>query len=99
MGTKPTSDLEANSGRKYKHCCLRAADAADFRWRQIRAAEGRLVPELLELSVKECGQELVAAALEEFFLWDGAATTSIVMSEAISPASQGQTTAGHEVSG
>lgn len=59
------------SGRKYKHCCLKADDAADFRWRQIRAAEGRLVPELLELSLKECGPELVGAALEEFFLGDG----------------------------
>ena len=59
------------SGRKYKHCCLKANDAAELRWRQIRAAEGRLVPELLELSLKECGPELLGAALEEFFLWDG----------------------------
>jgi hypothetical protein len=58
------------SGRKYKHCCLKANDAADFRWRQIRSAEGRLVPELLELSLKECGPELAGAALEEFFVWD-----------------------------
>ena len=59
------------SGRKYKHCCLKAQDQADFLWRQMRAAEGRLVPELLELSVKECGPGLAGAALEEFFLWDG----------------------------
>ena len=59
------------SGRKYKHCCLKANDAADFRWRQMRAVEGRLVPELLELSLKEWGPELVGAALEEFFVWQG----------------------------
>ena len=59
------------SGQKYKHCCLKTMDAADFRWRQIRAAEGRLVPELLEFALKECGPELIGAALQEFFLWDG----------------------------
>src|SRR2546425_1172652 len=32
------------SGRKYKHCCLKANDAADFRWRQIRSAGERLSP-------------------------------------------------------
>jgi hypothetical protein len=58
------------SGRKFKHCCLRASDAADFLWRQARAAEGRLVPELLGLA-KEFGAQFVAAGLEEFFLWDG----------------------------
>jgi len=58
------------SGRKYKHCCLRANDTSDFLWRQARAAEGRLVPELLQLA-KEFGPQFVAAALEEFFLWDG----------------------------
>lgn len=58
------------SGRKYKHCCLRANDASAFLWRQARAAEGRLVPELLQLA-KEFGPQFVAAALEEFFLWDG----------------------------
>jgi hypothetical protein len=59
------------SGRKYKHCCLNATEAADFRRRQLRAAEGRLVPELLELSLNECGTGPVDAALEEFFLWNG----------------------------
>ena len=59
------------SGRKYKHCCLKAQEQTDFRWRQTRAAEGRLVPELLDLSLKECGPDLVEAALDEFFVWDG----------------------------
>jgi hypothetical protein len=59
------------SGRKYKHCCLKTQDALEFPWRQARAAEGRLVPELLQLALKEFGPAFVAAALEEFFLWDG----------------------------
>ena len=59
------------SGRKYKHCCLRANDAADFLWRHARAAEGRLVPELLQLALKEFGAAFISAALDEFFLWHG----------------------------
>ena len=59
------------SGRKYKHCCLKAHDSADFAWRQVRGAEGRLVPELLDLSLKELGPAFIEAALDEFFLWDG----------------------------
>jgi uncharacterized protein (DUF2384 family) len=59
------------SGRKYKHCCLKANDASDFVWRQVRAAEGRLVPELLRQALKEFGAPFIAAALEEFFLWEG----------------------------
>jgi hypothetical protein len=59
------------SGRKYKHCCLKVSDASDFHWRQVRAAEGRLVPELLQLAMKEFDPSFVAAALDEFFLWDG----------------------------
>ena len=59
------------SGRKYKHCCLRTDQSADFRWRQLRAAEERLVPELFELSLDEYGPELMAAALDEFFIWTG----------------------------
>jgi hypothetical protein len=59
------------SGRKYKHCCLKAIDASDFLWRQVRAAEGRLVPELLQRTLKEFGAPFISAALEEFFLWEG----------------------------
>ena len=58
------------SGRKYKHCCLKASDASDFQWRQIRAAEGRFVPELLALAFKEFGAQFISAALAEFFLWE-----------------------------
>lgn len=59
------------SGRKYKHCCLKATDAADFRWRQVRAAESRLVADLFAQSLKEFGPEFLRAAVEEFFLWTG----------------------------
>jgi hypothetical protein len=59
------------SGRKYKHCCLRMSEQTDFVWRQLRAAEGRLVPELLKVGLDECGPGLLGAALDEFFLWDG----------------------------
>ncbi len=59
------------SGRKYKHCCLRANDASNFLWRQMRVAEGHLVPELLQLALKEFGAPFISAALDEFFLWEG----------------------------
>jgi hypothetical protein len=59
------------SGRKYKHCCLNAQEQREFLWRQLRAAEGRFVPELLKLSLDECGPALLGRALDEFFLWDG----------------------------
>lgn len=59
------------SGRKYKHCCLRANDTTDFVWRQLRAAEGRLVPELFKLAIAEYGGPFIGAALDEFFVWDG----------------------------
>jgi hypothetical protein len=60
------------SGRKYKHCCLKANDASDFLWRQVRAAEGRFVPELLELALEEFGGPFISAAVDEFFLWQTA---------------------------
>lgn len=59
------------SGRKYKQCCLQAHDASDFTWRQLRAVEGRFIPELFELALKEWGGPLLGAALDEFFLWEG----------------------------
>jgi hypothetical protein len=37
----------------------------------LRAAEGRLVPELLKLGLDECGPALLDAALDEFFLSHG----------------------------
>src|SRR3984893_11039897 len=37
----------------------------------MRAVEGRLVPELLQLALKEFGIPFISGALEEFFLWEG----------------------------
>lgn len=59
------------SGRKYKHCCLKANDTTDFLWRQVRSAEGRLVPALFNLAVAEYGAPFFRAALDEFFVWGG----------------------------
>jgi hypothetical protein len=59
------------SGLKYKRCCLRTSDAHDFQWRHLRAAEGRLVPELLTWSLEEYGAPFVEAALDAFFLREG----------------------------
>jgi hypothetical protein len=59
------------SGRKYKQCCLQSNDVLDFHWRQLRAAEGRLVPELLANASHECGVELLEGALDAFFLSEG----------------------------
>jgi hypothetical protein len=58
------------SGRKYKHCCLKSSEASDFAWRQLRGAEG-LVTVLLDLAL-DFGRDFVEAALDEFFLWEGA---------------------------
>jgi hypothetical protein len=60
-----------SSGRKYKQCCLQTHDAIDLRWRQVCAAEGRLVPELLAFSLDAYGPSLAEAALDAFFLEEG----------------------------
>ena len=62
------------SGRKYKHCCLKASEATDFLWRQVRFAEGRLIPELFELAIAERGAGFLEAALDEFFAGHGVPT-------------------------
>ncbi len=50
------------SGRKYKHCCLRAIDADDAARTRLRTAEGVLVPALFSYAVEELGNEFVAEA-------------------------------------
>jgi hypothetical protein len=59
------------SGLKYKRCCLKAAEATDFVWRQLRSAEGRLVPELFNLAMEDYGVPFLGAGLDEFFVWNG----------------------------
>jgi len=58
------------SGRKYKHCCLRAADADDARRVRLREAEGVLVPALMAYADAELGDEFFDEAWEEFFVWE-----------------------------
>jgi hypothetical protein len=81
-GTLGRNDpCRCGSGKKYKHCCLQSDDAVEFRWRQVRAAEGRLVPDLLELSASECPPEFLSTALQEFFLWDDGLETHMTEHE------------------
>ncbi len=58
------------SGRKYKHCCLRATDAADALRIRLREAEGALVPALMAYADSEFGDEFFDEAWEEFFAWE-----------------------------
>ena len=58
------------SGRKFKHCCLRALDADDAARMRLRTAEGVLVPALFAYAADEFGDEFFDEAWEEFFLWD-----------------------------
>jgi hypothetical protein len=60
------------SGRKFKHCCLRALDAESAARTRLRTAEGVLVPALFAYAAGEFGDEFFAEAWEEFFLWDSA---------------------------
>ena len=58
------------SGRKFKHCCLRALDAEDAARTRLRTAEGGLVPALFAYAADQFGEEFFTEAWEEFFLWD-----------------------------
>lgn len=55
------------SGRKFKHCCLRALDADDAARIRLRTAEGVLVPALFAYAAEEFGDEFFDEAWEEFF--------------------------------
>lgn len=55
------------SGRKYKHCCLRAADAEDASRTRLRTSEGVLVPALFAFATEEWGDAFFGEAWEEFF--------------------------------
>lgn len=60
------------SGRKFKHCCLRAQNEEDSQRMKLRSAEGVLVPALFSYAVQEFGEEFFDEAWDEFFLWKGA---------------------------
>jgi hypothetical protein len=55
------------SGRKYKHCCLRAADVIEMQWHQLRHAEGRLIPELLRVALEAWGADGFREAQRRFY--------------------------------
>jgi SEC-C motif-containing protein len=57
------------SGRKYKHCCLRATDAEESARARLRTAEGVLVPALFSYAADEFGNDFFAEAWDEFFVW------------------------------
>ena len=58
------------SGRKFKHCCLRAQDEEDRERIRLRSAEGVLVPALFSYAAQEFGKEFFDEAWDEFFLWN-----------------------------
>ncbi|OFW42049.1 MAG: hypothetical protein A3J29_04835, partial [Acidobacteria bacterium RIFCSPLOWO2_12_FULL_67_14b] len=58
------------SGRKFKHCCLRALDDEATARTRLRTAEGVLVPALFAYAADEFGDEFFVEAWEEFFVWD-----------------------------
>ncbi len=60
------------SGRKFKHCCLRAQNEEDSQRMKLRSAEGVLVPALFSYAVQEFGEEFFDEAWDEFFLWNDA---------------------------
>jgi hypothetical protein len=49
------------SGKKYKHCCLTAADSADIPWRQQRDASGRLAQEMLRFTRENFAGDILEA--------------------------------------
>jgi hypothetical protein len=58
------------SGRKFKHCCLRAQDEEDGHRVRLRSAEGVLVPALFSYAAQEFGEEFFDEAWDEFFMWN-----------------------------
>lgn len=63
------------SGRKFKHCCLRAVDAEESLRVRLRSAEGVLVPALFAYALQECGDDYFDEAWQEFFLWEAVPET------------------------
>ena len=71
MGSARRNDpCPCGSGRKFKHCCLRALDAEDAARTRLRTAEGILVPALCAYAADHFGDEFFAEAWEEFFCSD-----------------------------
>jgi hypothetical protein len=63
------------SGRKYKNCCLRAAETMpdpDLQWRRVRRALDPLSRELVREAQRHFGEIGLEEAWAEFFLFDAA---------------------------
>lgn len=68
--TRRNDPCPCGSGRKFKHCCLRALDAENIARTRLPTAEGVLVPALFAYAADEFGDEFFGEAWEEFFCWD-----------------------------
>jgi hypothetical protein len=66
MSTGRNDPCPCGSGRKYKHCCHAANEAADARWQAWRRAEG-VIDAVLPFAEAEWGPGLFEEALAEFF--------------------------------
>jgi SEC-C motif len=54
------------SGKKYKKCCLLAADTQEFEYRRWRHVEAGLIPRLIQFASENLGPQIVGQAWKEF---------------------------------
>jgi uncharacterized protein YchJ len=74
MSTRRNDACPCGSGKKYQHCCLKAADdagddAGDLVWRRLRRANEGLVAKQMRFFIESYGDEVFSEAWEEFLLW------------------------------
>lgn len=58
MKVQRNEPCPCGSGKKYKKCCLKAADDLESERRRLRRAEGRLVEHVLPYAESRYGPEL-----------------------------------------
>lgn len=54
------------SGKKYKKCCLVAADDSDFQFRRLRQTHSGLIPKLTKFAFEISGAEVIGDAWADF---------------------------------
>ncbi len=54
------------SGKKYKKCCLFAADTQEFEYRRWRQVEAGLIPRLMQFASENLGPQIAGNAWKEF---------------------------------
>ena len=59
---------QCGSGRKFKHCCLRAPDSGHLVVQRLREAEGRLIPLMWHIALSTWKQEGLEEAYDTFFM-------------------------------